>query len=35
MSVRNRVISSAGWAERLGTAAVLAWWALTISGLLL
>jgi hypothetical protein len=35
MSERKRVIGSAGWAERLGTTAVLAWWLLAVGGLLL
>jgi hypothetical protein len=28
-------ISGAGWAERLGTTAVLAWWVLTVGSILL
>jgi hypothetical protein len=35
MNGRNRLIGSAGWAERLGIGAVFAWWVLTIGGLLL
>jgi len=35
MGRRIGPISSAGWAERIGNAAVFAWWALTIGGLLL
>jgi hypothetical protein len=35
MTARNRFGGSATWAERLGTAAMFAWWALTIGGLLL
>jgi hypothetical protein len=35
MGKPNSFSSSAGWAERLGTTAVFAWWVLTIGGLLL
>jgi hypothetical protein len=35
MSERDRLVGSAGWAERLGSAAVFAWWMLTIAGILL
>lgn len=35
MSECDGVVSSAGWAERLGSAALLAWWMLTIAGILL
>jgi hypothetical protein len=35
MIPRRRLIGGAGWAERLGTTAVFAWWLLTIGGLLL
>lgn len=35
MSERNRCTSNAGWVGRLGTTAVLAWWVLTIGGILL
>jgi hypothetical protein len=35
MSKRLNIGTSAGWADRLGTAAVFAWWVLAISGMLL
>jgi hypothetical protein len=34
MSARKRYAGSATWVERLGTAALLAWWVLAIGGLL-
>jgi hypothetical protein len=35
MNERLTIGRSAGWADRLGTTAVLAWWVLTIGGILL
>lgn len=35
MNAGNRLFGSARWAERLGTAALLAWWVLSVGGLLL
>jgi hypothetical protein len=34
MSARKRCVGSATWVERLGTAALFAWWVLAIGGLL-
>lgn len=35
MATGSRIAGSATWAERLGTAAMLAWWVLTTGALLL
>jgi hypothetical protein len=33
MNAGRRPVGSARWAERLGTAALFAWWVLSIGGL--